>query len=185
MLFKETDAVITPSLTNLFNLSIRTGFFLRDRKLAKVTPIYIDWLIFKINDRLVGLRDWCWKTYQELLICCSISERFCLQYKAFDLFNNMRYYFWVMGLLKTCDVTNNGRHLWFYQKEEIRFEKIAVFLSLIWKNNTNKHFTVNFQAVRSTLQISICPLGIFLVIRCWPGSGHNSSAAFSIAVPSS
>ena len=30
------------SLTNLFNLSIRAGFFLRDRKLAKVTPIYKD-----------------------------------------------------------------------------------------------------------------------------------------------
>ena len=30
MLLKETDAVI----------AIRTGFFLRDRKLAKVTPMY-------------------------------------------------------------------------------------------------------------------------------------------------
>ena len=39
---KEADAVIAPSLTNLFNLSIRTGFFLKDRKLAKVTPIYKD-----------------------------------------------------------------------------------------------------------------------------------------------
>ena len=28
------------------------------------------------------------------------------------------------------------------------------------KNNTNRHFTVNFQAVRSALQISICLLGI-------------------------
>ena len=42
MLLKETDAVITPSLTNLFNLSITTGFFLRVRKLARVTPIYKD-----------------------------------------------------------------------------------------------------------------------------------------------
>ena len=32
MLFKETDAVI----------AIRTGFFLRDRKLARVTPMYKD-----------------------------------------------------------------------------------------------------------------------------------------------
>ena len=123
----------------------------------------IDWLVF---------RGWCWKTYQELLICCSISERFCFQDKAFDLFYNMRYYFWVMGLLKACDVTKNGCHFWFYQEVEIRFEKIAVSLCLTWKNNTNKHFTVNFQAVRSTLQISICPLGIFLVIRCWPDSGQ-------------
>jgi len=42
MLLKETDAVIAPSLTNLSNLSITTGFFLKDRKLAKVTPIYKD-----------------------------------------------------------------------------------------------------------------------------------------------
>ena len=42
MLLKEADALIAPSLTNLFNLSIRTGFFLRDRKLARVTPIYKD-----------------------------------------------------------------------------------------------------------------------------------------------
>ena len=41
-LLKGADAVIVPSLTNLFNLSIRTGFFLRDRKLAKVTPIHKD-----------------------------------------------------------------------------------------------------------------------------------------------
>ena len=42
MLLKEADTVLAPSLTNLFNLSIRTGFFLRDRKLARVTPIYKD-----------------------------------------------------------------------------------------------------------------------------------------------
>ena len=43
-------------------------------------------------------------------MCCSISERFYLQYKAFDL-QQHEVYFWVMALLKACDVTNNGRHL--------------------------------------------------------------------------
>ena len=44
-------------------------------------------------------------------ICCSISKRFCLQKKAFDLLNKMRYILWVVALLEACDVTNNDRHL--------------------------------------------------------------------------
>ena len=32
----------------------------------------------------------------------------------------MRYILWVMALLEACDVTNNGRHLGFYQELEIR-----------------------------------------------------------------
>ena len=60
----------------------------------------------------------------EFLICCSISKRFYLQRKAFDLFYKMRYILWVVAQLGTCDVTNNGRHLGrylgFYQKLEIR-----------------------------------------------------------------
>ena len=50
--------------------------------------------------------------------------------------------------------------------------KNSNFLYLTWENNTNKHFTVNFQAVRSALQISLCPLGTFLVIRFWLDSGQ-------------
>ena len=34
----------------------------------------------------------------------------------------MRYISWVVTLLKTCDVTNNGRHLGFYQELEIRLK---------------------------------------------------------------
>ena len=41
-LLKEADTIIAPSPTNLFNLSVRTGIFPRDRKLTKVTPIYKD-----------------------------------------------------------------------------------------------------------------------------------------------
>ena len=48
----------------------------------------------------------------------------------------MRYILWVVALLEACDVTNNGRHLGFYQELEIKFKKIARngnFLCLTWK----------------------------------------------------
>ena len=58
------------------------------------------------------------------LICCNISKRFCLQWKAFDLLNKMRYILLAVTLLKVCDVTKHGRHLGrplgFYQELEIR-----------------------------------------------------------------
>ena len=44
-----------------------------------------------------------------VLICC-------LQWKAFDLLNKMRYILWVVALLEACDVINNVLHLGFYQK---------------------------------------------------------------------
>ena len=34
----------------------------------------------------------------------------------------MSYILWVVALLETCDVTNNGRHLGFYQELEIRLK---------------------------------------------------------------
>ena len=34
----------------------------------------------------------------------------------------MRYILWVVVPLKACDVTNNGRHLGFYQELEIRLK---------------------------------------------------------------
>lgn len=42
---------------------------------------------------------------------------FYLQQKAFDLLHKKRYILWVVI---ACDVTNNGRHLGFYQELEIR-----------------------------------------------------------------
>ena len=64
------------------------------------------------------------KPLLEFLICCSISKRFYLQWKAFDHFYKMRYILWVVALLGTCDVANNGRHLGrylgFYQELGIR-----------------------------------------------------------------
>ena len=50
-------------------------------------------------------------TPPKTLICCSVSKRFCLQWKAFDLRNKMRYILWVVTLPKACDVTNYSRHL--------------------------------------------------------------------------
>ena len=63
-----------------------------------------------------------WNPSTDFLICCSISKRFYLQWKAFDLLNKMRYILWVVALLEACDVTNNGRHLGFYQELEIRLK---------------------------------------------------------------
>ena len=62
----------------------------------------------------------------------SISKRFCLQWKAFDLLNKIMYILWVVALLNACDVTNNGRHLVFYQELEIRIKplEMAFFLCL-------------------------------------------------------
>ena len=58
----------------------------------------------------------------ELLICFSISKRFYLQWKAFDLLNKMRYILLVVTLLEVCNVTNNGHHLEFYQELEVRLK---------------------------------------------------------------
>ena len=87
-----------------------------------------------------------WNPSPEFLICCSISKRFCLQWKAFDLLNKMRYISWVVTLLKTCDVTNNGRHLGrhlgFYQELEIRLKprEIVIFCAWHGKSHINKQF---------------------------------------------
>ena len=64
----------------------------------------------------------------EFLICYSIYKRFCLQWKVFDLLYKMRYILWVVGLLGACDVTNNGRHLGFYQELEIRLKLIKMVI---------------------------------------------------------
>ena len=63
---------------------------------------------------------------------CSISKQFWLQWKAFDLLNKMRYILWVVALLEACDVTNNGRHLGFYQELEIRLKprEMVIFCAL-------------------------------------------------------
>ena len=47
----------------------------------------------------------------QFLICCSISKRFFLQWKAFDLLCKGKYISWVVALLEVYDVTTHGRHL--------------------------------------------------------------------------
>ena len=72
----------------------------------------------------------------EFLICCSISKRFYLQWKAFDLLYKMRYILWVLALLEGHDVTNidHRNHLGFYQRLNPR-EMVTIFV-LEMKNNT-------------------------------------------------
>ena len=71
-----------------------------------------------------------WNPSLEVLICCSILKWFCLQWKAFDLLNKMRYIFWVVALLEACDITNNGCHLGFYQELEIwlKLQEMVIFV---------------------------------------------------------
>ena len=51
------------------------------------------------------------KPLPQFLICCSISKRFCLQWKAFDLLYKGKYILWVVARLEAYDVTTHGRHL--------------------------------------------------------------------------
>ena len=66
----------------------------------------------------------------EFSICCSISKRFYLKWKDLDLLNKMRYVLRVIALPEACDVTNNSRHLGFYQELEIRLQspEMVIFL---------------------------------------------------------
>ena len=41
---------------------------------------------------------------------------------TFSFLYKMRYILWVVALLGNCDVTNNGRHLGFYQELESRLK---------------------------------------------------------------
>ena len=63
-----------------------------------------------------------WNPSPEFVICCSISRRFCLQWKPFDLLYEMRYILWVVALLEACDFANNGRHLDYYLEFYKEFE---------------------------------------------------------------
>ena len=57
-----------------------------------------------------------WNLSSEFLVCCSISKRFYFQWKTLDLLNKMM----VVAMLEACDVTNNSRHLGFYQELAIK-----------------------------------------------------------------
>ena len=63
-----------------------------------------------------------WNSSPDFLMCCSISKRFCLRWKASDLLNKIRFILGVVALLKAFNVASNGRHLGFYQELEIRLK---------------------------------------------------------------
>ena len=75
-----------------------------------------------------GGRGGGWNPYLQFLICCSISKRFCLQWKAFALLNKIRYILLVVALLEACDGINNGRH----------FGRHFLFIQV--KTSINDHF---------------------------------------------
>ena len=87
-----------------------------------------------------------WNPSPGLLICCSISKRFCLSWKAFDLLNKTRCILWAVALLEACDITKNSRHsgshLGFYQELKIRLKQreMVRFCALHEKWHINKHF---------------------------------------------
>ena len=69
----------------------------------------------------------------------------------------MRYILWVVGLLEACDVTNNGRHLGFYQELEIRLRLVcytAVF------SVVTQHSSPQTAAENRTTFLSLCVCGL-------------------------
>ena len=46
-----------------------------------------------------------WNRSPEFLLFCSISKRFCLQWKAFDLLNTMRYILRLVLVLEAFRIT--------------------------------------------------------------------------------
>ena len=47
----------------------------------------------------------------------------------------MRYTLWVVALLDACDVTNNGRHLGFYQELEVGLKLREIVIFVLYMNN--------------------------------------------------
>ena len=76
-----------------------------------------------------------WNFSPKFLICCIIRKRFCLHWKVYHLLNKMRYILREVVLLEACDVTNNGRHLGFYQELKIRLKprEMEICLCFTWK----------------------------------------------------
>ena len=80
----------------------------------KIIDILVPW--YKVGEGGGGRRS----PSPEFLVCCIISKRFAFNGKL-SIFSTIffRYIFWVVELLETCDVTNNGHHIGFYQELEI------------------------------------------------------------------
>ena len=78
-----------------------------------------------------------WNPSPEFLICCNISKRFYLYWKAFDLLNKMKYILWMVALLEACGVTNNGRRLGI-QRLIYKLMLLSFFLFRKKQASTNK-----------------------------------------------
>ena len=83
----------------------------RNRPVGELLKSWVNWILYMYSP------------FPKFLICCSILKRIYLYRKAFDFLNKMRYILWVVALLKAYDVTNNGRHLGFFQELEIRLKR--------------------------------------------------------------
>ena len=78
----------------------------------------------------------------EFLIRCSISKRFYLQWKAFDILHKMRYILSVMALLGGLWRHQKWSPSWIYQELEINLKprEMVTFLYLRRKITQNKQF---------------------------------------------
>ena len=99
-----------------------------EKRSQRSMHIYSQWLLYLT----LGGRGVDGTLPPEFSICCSISKRFYLKWKDLDLLNKMRYVLRVIALPEACDVTNNSRHLGFYQVLEIRIKprEIVTFCAL-------------------------------------------------------
>ena len=89
-----------------------------------------------------GTRGWGGWTPLEFLIRCSISKRFYLQWKAFDILHKMRYILSVMALLGGLWRHQKWSPSWIYQELEIKLKpwEMVTFLCLRRKITQNKQF---------------------------------------------
>ena len=81
----------------------------------------------------------------------------------------MRYILGVLALLEACDVTNNSRHLGFYQELEIRLKpREMIFFSFTWKI-THKKALCMILVTRFTLIVERSWKNIYFPLKLsWP-----------------
>ena len=96
-------------------------------------------------------------------------KRFYLYWKTFDLLGKMRYILGVLALLEACDVTNNSRHLGFYQELEIRLKpREMIFFSFTWKI-THKKALCMILVTRFTLIVERSWKNMYFPLKLsWP-----------------
>ena len=78
----------------------------------------------------------------EFLICCSVSKRFYLRWKAFDILYRMRYILWVVALLGGLWRHQKWPPSWILPRirNQVKTARNGDFLCLRGKITQNKHF---------------------------------------------